>query len=129
MEVKDKIKRINEIMTYFNLNQTKFAQKIDTTQQVISDILNGKRNIGKGIEARILSTFNINKGWWKTGEGSMFGNDGECQACIAKDRQIVQLELTIKTLQENNNLLREKIENLKKGNGDAKISVKECAAG
>lgn len=119
MEAKDKILRIKALMEYYSINQSEFAKRIDSHQQTISDILNGKRTVGKSLEKQIINSLQLNKSWWETGEGDMFSSDGQCKLCAEKDKRIMSLELTIKTLKENIELLKENINLYKKINGNA----------
>lgn len=69
----DTASRIKEIMTYYDLRTTQFAERTGITQANLSSMLNGNRVIGEGVINKIVVSFeNINKHWLLTGEGCMF---------------------------------------------------------
>jgi len=54
------------------VRQNDFSQKIHSTQQYVSALLNGNRNIGTNLANRIMDEFpDLNKVWFLTGEGNM----------------------------------------------------------
>jgi phage repressor protein C with HTH and peptisase S24 domain/transcriptional regulator with XRE-family HTH domain len=69
----DIIKRIREIMSFYSMNTSQFAEKTNINQANLSSMLNGKRVIGNGIINKICISFdNINKDWLLSGDGKMF---------------------------------------------------------
>jgi len=67
---------INERLRCFletkRIRQNDFSRKIHSTQQYVSALLNGSRNIGTNLANRIINEFpDLNKVWFLTGEGSM----------------------------------------------------------
>ncbi len=69
--MKDIVSRIEQIMTFFNLNQSQFARRIGVRQPNLSAIMKRERACGDGIMNKILLSFDIRKDWLLTGEGEM----------------------------------------------------------
>jgi len=67
----NKNERLKQFITSEKITQKEFALKIDSTQQYVSALLNGKRKLGSNILERIEKEFNINIAWLLTGEGAM----------------------------------------------------------
>lgn len=71
---KDIINRIKDLMSYYQLSQSDFAKQIGVRQPNISAILKGERPCGSGVLNKILLSFDIDRAWLLTGEGSMLKN-------------------------------------------------------
>lgn len=71
---KDIIHRIKDLMSYYQLSQSDFAKQIGVRQPNISAILKGERPCGSGVLNKILLSFDIDRAWLLTGEGSMLKN-------------------------------------------------------
>ena len=56
------------------ISQKEFASRLDSTQQYVSALLNGKRKVGSNIVERLEKEFDMNIGWFVSGEGSMKKN-------------------------------------------------------
>ena len=54
------------------LTKTAFAEKINVTQQYVSNLCLGKKSPSDRTIADICREFNVNEDWLRTGEGSMF---------------------------------------------------------
>lgn len=68
----DRKLRLMELMRTLNLNQSQFAEKIEVKQSNVSEMLSGKRPIGRNIINKLVLAFDINKDWMLTGYGEMF---------------------------------------------------------
>ncbi len=66
--------RIKEIRNALSMNQTEFAQHLGLSQSTLAMIEVGKRTFNDKHIKIICSTFNINEGWLRTGEGEMFNS-------------------------------------------------------
>ena len=71
----DNALRIKEIMEYFHLNQTEFAEKTGIPKSNLSKILGGAYACGPGTMNRVALAFtNISKDWVLYGIGTMLAN-------------------------------------------------------
>lgn len=64
--------RLKEIRLKLGLSQKKFGDKMFLSQDQISLLENGKRNITDRTLNDICRTFNVNEEWLKYGHGEMF---------------------------------------------------------
>ena len=64
--------RLKEIRLKLRLSQKKFGDKMFLSQDQISLLENGKRNITDRTLNYICRTFNVNEEWLKYGHGEMF---------------------------------------------------------
>ncbi len=64
--------RIKKLRKELNLTQQKFADRIGTTANVLTNYETGRRNPSSSVINNICKTFNVNEGWLRTGEGEMF---------------------------------------------------------
>ena len=64
--------RLKEIRLKLRLSQKKFGDKMFLSQDQISLLENGKRNITDRTLNDICITFNVNEEWLKYGHGEMF---------------------------------------------------------
>ncbi len=69
VELKDRIKKIRKNN---NLTQQEFAKKIGTSQNVLANWENGRRNPSASAVNNICKTFNITEEWLRTGKGEMY---------------------------------------------------------
>lgn len=64
--------RIKKVRKALDLTQQKFAERIGSTANVITNYETGKRNPSSSVINNICKTFNVNETWLRTGEGEMF---------------------------------------------------------
>jgi transcriptional regulator with XRE-family HTH domain len=64
--------RIKKIRMSLGISQREFSRRIYITQSFYGDIELGKKNINDRIIQLIVTQFNVNKEWIKTGEGETF---------------------------------------------------------
>ena len=70
--MRDEKERFKEIRISNELSQKEFAEKLGTSQGVISDIEHGRKGISRNVLLALGTEFNINATWVLTGEGDMF---------------------------------------------------------
>lgn len=70
--MRDAKERFKEIRISNKLSQKEFAEKLGTSQGVISDIEHGRKGISRNVLLALGTEFNINATWVLTGEGDMF---------------------------------------------------------
>lgn len=70
--MRDVKERFKEIRISNKLSQKEFAEKLGTSQGVISDIEHGRKGISRNVLLALGTEFNINATWVLTGEGDMF---------------------------------------------------------
>lgn len=70
--MRDVKERFKEIRISNELSQKEFAEKLGTSQGVISDIEHGRKGISRNVLLALGTEFNINATWVLTGEGDMF---------------------------------------------------------
>ena len=70
--MRDIKERFKEIRISNELSQKEFAEKLGTSQGVISDIEHGRKGISRNVLLALGTEFNINATWVLTGEGDMF---------------------------------------------------------
>ena len=66
--------RIRELRKELKLSQTTFAESINLTQNYLSLVETGNRNLSDRSIIDICRVFNVNEHWLRTGEGEMFVN-------------------------------------------------------
>lgn len=64
--------RLRELRKALGLKQKEFGKKINLSDSCISDYERGRREIIDRSIDDICTKFNVNKEWFKTGEGEMF---------------------------------------------------------
>jgi len=69
MDIGERLKKVRE---FLGLTQEEFAQKLDTTQAVISNYERGARVPTVDFLNRLTKTFQLDINWLLTGEGEMF---------------------------------------------------------
>jgi len=69
--------RIKQIREYFGLSQIQFAQKINKSAGLISNVEIGKSGISSDTISRIHTVFGVDEDWLKTGQGTMFPKGAE----------------------------------------------------
>jgi transcriptional regulator with XRE-family HTH domain len=67
--------RIKAIRSHLGLNQSKFAQKIGVTSQLINKIESGTAKLTETIIRLICFTFGVREAWLRDGEGDMMDNE------------------------------------------------------
>ena len=80
MEMKDRIKKLR---TALGITQSKFAAQIAVVSSYISEIENGVKEVNERAIRLIISTFNVNEAWLRTGEGNMFRPDDSAATAMA----------------------------------------------
>lgn len=70
--MRDAKERFKEIRISNELSQKEFAEKLGTSQGVISDIEHGRKGISRNVLLALGTEFNINATWVLTGESDMF---------------------------------------------------------
>ncbi len=123
----EKSKRFFEVLKYFGLNQVSASKRIGLSQSKISEIKNLKagKNILNDIFYRLYYEFGISKEWWDTGEGEMFelkesfsNKDFAAESVEGyekvdwKSKHQLLLEKYINVVEENNMLLKGKLQEL-----------------
>ena len=64
--------RLDQFINKMNISRTQLANELGSSQPTISAILLGKRNLTRGMVARICSNYpTLNRDWLLTGEGEM----------------------------------------------------------
>lgn len=63
--------RIKQLMDYYSLSNSEFANKTNINLSNFAKILSGERPCGDGIINKILLAFNVNREWLTTGNGQM----------------------------------------------------------
>ncbi|MFT4168194.1 MAG: S24 family peptidase [Dysgonomonas sp.] len=88
------ITRIREIIQYYNLNISQFAEKTGIGQGNLSSMLNGNRTIGEGVLNKIIVTFeDINKEWLFDGQGEMLKSKHKQEAVLIENPNIKMIPL------------------------------------
>lgn len=79
-------KRLKKLRLELELTQAEFGQRVGMTQNSITLIENGHRNISDYNVRRICHEFKVNEKWLRTGEGEMFLPDAsdEIEALVRK---------------------------------------------
>ena len=70
----DMISRIIKVRTDAELNQAKFAERLNLDRSTISMCESGKRGFSKRTIADICEKFNVNPVWLETGEGEPYND-------------------------------------------------------
>lgn len=63
--------RLLELRKALKLSQEAFGEKLGVTRSSVSNMETGRFNITETMVKLICSTFNVNEGWFRTGEGQM----------------------------------------------------------
>lgn len=71
------IERIKQVITYANMSERAFAERIGVKQNTLNQQIKGERGISLDIVSKILISFeNISAEWLMRGEGEMMkGNE------------------------------------------------------
>ncbi|SES69481.1 helix-turn-helix domain-containing protein [[Clostridium] polysaccharolyticum] len=64
--------RIKSLRKVLDLTQTKFAQRIGSTQNTLANYELGRRNPSSSVINNICKEFNVNEDWLREGKGEMF---------------------------------------------------------
>lgn len=64
--------RIRELRKHLKLTLSQFGEKIGTAPNTLSNIENGNRSVTNQMRALIVSNYDVNEQWLKTGDGEMF---------------------------------------------------------
>ena len=102
--------RLKEIRLNLGLSQKKFGDKMFLSQDQISLLENGKRNITDRTLNDICRTFNVNEEWLKYGHGEMFVDP---IANIDASEDVRELVKKILSLSEEDRLIIEELINKK----------------
>ena len=89
--------RLKEIRTRLNLSQEEFGSRIGIKSRAhISSLESGSRNITDRIIKDLVSVYNVNEEWLRTGEGDMFNeSDTFSLDDYAKQKKLTELEFNI----------------------------------
>lgn len=111
----DIIKRIREIMKYYELNISQFAEKTSIGQGNLSSMLNGNRTIGEGVLNKIIVTFeDINKDWLFDGKGEMLKSKHKQETTTQNNNELINyLKDTIREKDNEIGRLKEEVGRLK----------------
>ena len=119
METEDKIsERFKTVRKQSGMNQKDFAEKLNVTQSVVSDIERGSREPSRSTIITLAEVFNIDLNWLLLGKGS----DPEIsQKQINEDPKVQELETEIRELKksidqlekENNELSHELLDRMR----------------
>lgn len=89
-------KRVIRLRKTLNLSQKGLGDAIGLSNSGISNIENGIRNVTDQHIKLLVSTFNVNEHWLRTGEGEMFEkNDDTIISELVKEYQLDDLEKKI----------------------------------
>jgi len=69
--------RFKEVRTHFSLSQIQFAQKINRSAGLISNIETGRSGVSDDTIRDIHTVFGVDEEWLKTGRGTMFPEGAE----------------------------------------------------
>lgn len=72
--MKDTINRVIKVRTDAELNQAKFAERLNLDRSTISMCESGKRSFSRRTLADICEKFNVNPEWLETGEGEPYND-------------------------------------------------------
>lgn len=64
--------RVREVRISLKMNQTEFGSRIDVSQNYLSSIEKGHREVTEKIIKLISFEFNVNENWLRTGDDEMF---------------------------------------------------------
>lgn len=64
--------RIKNLRKALNLTQQRFAERIGSTQNAVTNYESGRRNPSGSVVNNICKEFDVNEQWLRTGEGEMF---------------------------------------------------------
>ena len=95
---KELIDRVIQVRKNANLNQSKFAEKLNLTRSIISLNECGKRNYSKRTLLDICNTFNVNMEWLLNGTGEIYSaNSNALMTMLAKEYNLDDLDIKIIT--------------------------------
>ncbi len=66
--------RLAQLRKYLLLSQTEFANQLDISRTTLSQMELGNYKINERTILAIISKFNVNEKWLRTGEGDMFNS-------------------------------------------------------
>lgn len=88
--------RLKELREKLNLNQREFSSRVDLSQPALAMIEKGSRVLRDIHISRIVSEFNVNEVWLKTGEGEIFvENDSSILAELATEYRLDDIDKKI----------------------------------
>ena len=64
--------RVRQLRKELGLTQSEFGKRIRLSQNHLTGIETGKRNLTDTVSKLICDEFNVNEDWLRTGEGDMF---------------------------------------------------------
>jgi transcriptional regulator with XRE-family HTH domain len=80
--------RVAAIRKHLGLNQSKFAQKIGVTSQLINKIEAGNAKLSEASIRLICFTFGVNEEWLREGKGEMMDDDA---LLSERERRLLEL--------------------------------------
>lgn len=104
------IERLREVYIRLGFNRKTFCEEIDMGYQTIANM--EKRNSDPSLKLlkKLKEKFpKTNLNWIILGEGEMFTSDEPVKESVYRDRLLISMEESNKTLQDNSKLLREKV--------------------
>lgn len=126
--------RIKFLRKELNLTQSELASKLGVKQNTISSIEKGVNNVTESLKKSLNAIFMINISWIETGKGEMFSKDSATKSethtneiemsklieslekiIATQDKLIVSLETEKLRLQNENDMLRSKLEEASTG--------------
>lgn len=69
--------RIKQIRKYFDYTQQEFADRLKIKGNAISQYESGRNKPIDAVVSLICREFNVNEEWLRTGDGEMFGQEGD----------------------------------------------------
>jgi len=71
--------RIKEVRTNLNLSQAKFAKRMAISSSYLAEIELNKKTASERVIRLLVTEFNVDDHWIRTGEGAMFKADMDVQ--------------------------------------------------
>lgn len=89
--------RLDVFVKRMNITRTELADRLGTSQPTVSAILSGKRNLSRGMIARISEQYpEINITWLLTGEGEMLKKYKTDEISIPSEEEIKEIKQLLK---------------------------------
>lgn len=87
-------KRISEIRKFLELTQTQLASIMETTQNNVSLIENGRMALSEKHKENLVEKLRVNRTWLSTGDGDMFSLSGIPESYLTKEQMDKIIENT-----------------------------------
>lgn len=95
-QLKEQKKRLRELMSYLNVNQTGFAKLIHTSTGTVSTALNKIAPFTAHF-LTLLTAININQAWLLEGEGNKIGNKPILDESVITNREVFTPKMSDET--------------------------------